>query len=67
MEKIKIYLSQWTIMRFLRLIMGILIVIQGVKAEQWLIAGIGVLFSILPLFNMGCGVNGTCDIPNRKN
>ncbi|WP_218962222.1 hypothetical protein [Sphingobacterium sp. 1.A.4] len=47
--------------------MGILIVIQGVKAEQWLIAGIGVLFSILPLFNMGCGVNGTCDIPNRKN
>lgn len=66
MNKIKIYLSQWNIMRILRLIMGIVILVQGIKSEQWIIVGLGVLFAALPLFNMGCGANGTCDVQQRR-
>lgn len=66
MDKVKIYLSQWSVMRILRLVMGIIIIIQGVKSEMWLIAGLGVLFTILPLLNMGCSANGSCQVPNRE-
>lgn len=66
MDKVKIYLSQWSVMRILRLVMGIIIIIQGVKSEMWLIAGLGVLFTILPLLNMGCSVNGSCQVPPRE-
>lgn len=67
MDKVKIYLSQWNVMRVLRLVMGILIIIQGVKAGMWLIAGLGVLFTILPLMNIGgCSVNGSCQVPPRE-
>ncbi|MGB7527664.1 hypothetical protein [Sphingobacterium cellulitidis] len=66
MDKVKIYLSQWSVMRILRLVMGIVIIIQGVKSEMWLIAGLGVLFTILPLLNMGCSANGSCQVPPRE-
>lgn len=66
MDKVKIYLSQWSVMRILRLVMGIIIIIQGVKSEMWLIAGLGVLFTILPLMNMGCSTNGSCQVPPRE-
>lgn len=45
---IKHYLAQWNIMRLLRLIMGIIIIVQGVKAEMWLIVALGILFQSCP-------------------
>lgn len=46
-------------MRVLRLAMGIFIIIQGLLTNQWLIAGLGGLFSLISLMNMGfCGTSG---------
>lgn len=66
MDRVRIYLAQWSIMRFLRLIMGIIIIIQGLKSEMWLIAGLGILFTMMPLLNMGCSANGNCEVPSRN-
>lgn len=53
-------------MRILRLVMGIVITIQGIKSGQWIITGLGIMFTALPLFNMGCRANGSCDVPQRR-
>ncbi|MFD1166257.1 hypothetical protein ACFQ2C_11625 [Sphingobacterium daejeonense] len=63
---IKHYLAQWNIMRVLGLIMGVVIIVQGVKAEMWLIVALGILFSIRPLFNMGCSADGSCQVQPKS-
>ncbi len=65
MDKVKTYVAQWNVMRILRLIMGIIIVVQGIKADMWLIIILGVLLCALPLFNIGCGPNGSCSVSRR--
>lgn len=60
------YLRSWNFMRILRLALGIFIIVQGVQAQQWLFVGLGGLFSLMPLLNIGCcGVSG-CNTPIRK-
>lgn len=55
----KNYLRNWNFMRVLRLAMGIFIMIQGLLTNQWLITGLGGLFSLMSLMNMGfCGTSG---------
>lgn len=50
--------SNWTLLRFIRLVLGIFIMIQSYQvANYWFIVP-GVLFAIMALFNMGCGSNG---------
>ncbi|WP_333575248.1 hypothetical protein [Sphingobacterium sp.] len=50
-------------MRVLRLALGIIIIVQGIVAKEWLLAGLGGLFSLMPLMNIGCcGVSG-CSTP----
>ncbi len=62
----KNYLRNWSLMRAIRLALGIVITIQGIQAEQWLLAGFGGLFSLMPLLNIGrCG-GSCCDTPTRK-
>lgn len=55
-------------MRVLRLALGIFIVVQGIMAKEWLLVGLGGLFSLMPLMNIGCcGVSG-CNTPiSRSN
>ena len=60
-------LSNWTLMRFLRLAIGIAILVQAVIAKDILFAFVGLLFTAMPLFNVGCcGTNG-CYTPDKKN
>ncbi len=60
-------LSNWTFMRFLRLTMGIAILVQAVIAKDILFVFAGILFFAMPVFNMGCcGTNG-CYTPIKKN
>lgn len=55
----KSYFRSWDLMRVLRLALGIFIIIQGIIAKEWLLAGLGGLFSLMPLMNVGCcGVSG---------
>lgn len=61
------YLMNWNFMRVLRLALGIFIMVQGIMAKEWLLVGLGGLFSLMPLLNMGCcGVSG-CNTPVPQN
>ncbi|MDR2206714.1 MAG: hypothetical protein LBE36_11245 [Flavobacteriaceae bacterium] len=60
-------MKNWNFMRLLRLLLGIAIIVQGVVSREWIFTFIGVLFSLMPLLNIGCcGVSG-CDLPVSKN
>ncbi len=58
-------LTGWNIMRALRLVIGIVIVVQGIQANEWMLVVMGGLFSLMPLFNVGCCATGNCAVPNR--
>ena len=62
----KNYLRNWNILRFVRLALGIAVIIQGVQASEWMFVVLGALFSLMPIFNLGCS-GGNCSVPNRKN
>lgn len=52
-------LSGWTMMRFLRLGMGIYALVQSVIDHEPVLAFAGVLLTAMAVFNVGCcGVNG---------
>jgi hypothetical protein len=58
--------SNWTIMRFLRLGMGIAILVQAVIAKDILFAFAGFIFTTMPVFNMGCCSTAGCTAPLIK-
>jgi hypothetical protein len=60
------YLRNWNILRVVRLALGIAIIIQGVQASEWMFVVLGTMFSLMPIFNLGCS-GGNCSVPNRKN
>ena len=54
-------------MRFLRLGLGLAIIIQAAMAADFTMGVIGLLFTAMPVFNLGCcGTNG-CSTPVKKN
>ena len=62
----KNYFKKWSFMRALRLALGIFIIVQGIQSSQWLLVLAGSLFSLIPIFNIGCcGVTG-CRTPVSK-
>lgn len=61
----KKYLSDWTLPRLLRLVIGIAIIVQGILVRDGLFITLGALFSLMPLLNAGCGANGSCNRPVR--
>ncbi len=56
----------WSFMRFIRLLLGIIIVIQAVVASDFVLGFIGSLLSAMALLNMGCCSTGVC-YTNKKN
>jgi hypothetical protein len=60
-------LSNWTLMRFLRLAMGIAILVQSVIAKDMLFAFAGIVFTAMPVFNVGCCGTAGCAAPPKKN
>jgi hypothetical protein len=59
-------LSNWTLMRFLRLAMGIAILVQAVMAKDMLFAFAGIIFTAMPVFNVGCCGTAGCAAPAPK-
>ena len=59
-------LHNWTLFRFIRLALGIFIIVEGIRTEMWMMLGLGVLFSFLPLLNMGGCATGNCAVPNKE-
>lgn len=63
----KEYLSQWNAMRIIRLVLGVVIVIQGLSTNDYAIALLGGLFTLMPLLNVGCcGTNGCSTTPIQR-
>ena len=59
-------LSNWNLMRFVRLALGVAIIIQSVMAKDWVLGIMGVLFTSMPVFNIGCCGVGGCATPVKK-
>jgi hypothetical protein len=49
-----IIFNDWNFMRIFRFVLGIIILIQALKADDKMMLFFGALFIILPLFNLGC-------------
>ena len=61
-------LSNWNFMRFVRLGLGIAIIVQAVIAKDWTMGILGALFTSMPVFNIGCcGVGGCATPPVKRN
>ena len=59
--------KNWNIIRFLRLGIGIAIVVQAIMASDVMIALAGLLFTGMAVFNAGCcGTSGCTTTPVRK-
>jgi len=59
-------LTNWTFFRFLRLIMGIAIVVQAVIAKDALFGLAGLLLTSMAVFNVACCGTGGCSTPSKK-
>ena len=53
-------LNNWSVIRVLRLVMALFVIYQGVTSQQWLFVGLGIIFALLPLFNLGCCGTNSC-------
>ena len=53
-------------MRFIRLVLGIFIIVQSAIAKDWAIGLLGIVFTVMPLFNIGCCCVGGCSVPAKK-
>ena len=62
----QVLLYNWNFMRFFRLALGIAIIVQAAIAKDWMIGLMGLIFTAMPLFNMGCCSTGACATPVKK-
>lgn len=61
-------LHNWNLFRFLRLALGIAIIVQGAMARDVLFVIAGALFTLLAIFNAGCCAGSTCyNVPKKDN
>ncbi len=63
----QLLLSNWSLVRVLRVALGIAIVVQAIMMKDVLFGVMGTLLTIMPLFNIGCCTTGTCIAPPGKN
>lgn len=62
----KEFLSNWNFMRVMRLGLGIAITVQSALAHETIMTAIGLLFTSMAIFNIGCCGVGACSTPVRK-
>ncbi len=58
-------LTGWTFRRVLYLAVGIILVIQSIMDNDWLIALPGIYFASMGLFAFGCA-SGNCALPPQR-
>ena len=58
--------NNWNLMRFLRLGLGMAIVVQFVMAANWTMVLLGLLFTAMPVFNIGCCGSTGCSPTVKK-
>lgn len=64
-------LTHWTFIRGLYLVMGILVIIQSAKQQQWFGVLFGCYFASMGLFAFGCAAGncfgGSCAVEPKQN
>lgn len=55
-------LTGWNFIRVLYLIAGVMMLVQSVADRQWLLALVGLYFTVMGLFAIGCA-GGSCYAP----
>ena len=59
--------QNWTFMRGLRLLLGVIVLIQSIVAKDMLMGGMSIFLIAMAVFNFGCcGANG-CGVNFNKN
>jgi len=58
-------IKNWSFVRLLRLVMGIVLVVEAVKSGMWFLVAVGVVFVAMPSLNIGCCATGNCAVPTR--
>lgn len=62
----KKYFIHWNLLRLLRLGMGIAILIQAIYTHHHTLILMGIIFTLMPIFNIGCcGANGCTTSINK--
>jgi uncharacterized membrane protein SpoIIM required for sporulation len=62
----QVILNNWNFIRFLKLGLGIAIIIQAAIAGNLTMGIAGILFTAMPLFNVGCCGKEACASPVKK-
>lgn len=62
----KNYLSNWNFMGIIRLVLGIIVIIQGIQSKQWMLVALGGLFTLMPVFNIGCCSKVGCSTTSAR-
>lgn len=67
MNKYKqIFFTNWHLMRWLRLLFGIIFIVQAVQSADWLPGLIAAFFLITALTNTGCCGSNGCAVNTHK-
>ena len=53
-------LKNWNLMRVIRLVFGVYVIVQGVSNRDMSYLLIGTLFTLMPIFNIGCCSTSGC-------
>lgn len=59
-------LTNWHLFRFIRLAIGLYLLIDGIRTEMWMLIGLGALFTIMPLLNKGCCAASSCNVKTKN-
>ncbi|HAO06212.1 MAG TPA: hypothetical protein DCQ50_04280 [Chryseobacterium sp.] len=62
----KNYLLNWNILRFLHLVIGITIIVNGIITHEWIIALFGGIFTLMAILNVNTCATGNCAVPKTK-
>jgi hypothetical protein len=62
----KIVFQQWHFMRWVRLGLGIAIIVQAAMVKDWTVTILGAMFAAMAIFNVGCCGAGGCSMPEMK-
>lgn len=63
----KAILQRWNFMRIIRLVLGIIILIQGIISKEVSTIVLGIVFAAMPVFNIGCCSGNSCPVdPTRS-
>ncbi|WP_416438781.1 hypothetical protein [Phnomibacter sp. MR] len=57
--------TNWNPIRFIRLALGIMVIVQSIQVKEYWFVFFGILLAVLAILDMGCA-SGACGVPPQK-